>query len=147
MNAPGPIHALLYRSLATAPLTMDELRRIHAGACARNPELGVTGLLLFSGEAYVKGEGPGAFTQWLEGPEQAVRALYERIRADPRHTDVCTEAEGPARALCGVDGRLFPRWAMGLEFPEVLPATLPAFLTYYDERVGRGRRGSTTAPW
>lgn len=40
---------------------------------------GVTGILLSDGRAY---------RQVLEEPEASVLAIYERIRVDPRHTDV-----------------------------------------------------------
>jgi|GEM_PF-2772143 len=46
------------------------------------------------------------FTQLLEGPDDEVWSLYRRIRADPRHSDVCLEVCVPATE------RLLPGWSM-----------------------------------
>ena len=46
------------------------------------------------------------FAQTLEGPEATVRALFERIRRDPRHDTVEVRGEGL------VAERVFARWAM-----------------------------------
>src|SRR5205085_7022976 len=47
-----------------------------------------------------------AFAQTLEGEEHAVRELYERIAADPRHENVTILETGDVRE------RVFGRWAM-----------------------------------
>ncbi|SNS91614.1 Sensors of blue-light using FAD [Noviherbaspirillum humi] len=44
-----------------------------------NRQRGITGMLTY---------GAGSFLQTLEGPENEVLALYDRIRRDPRHCDV-----------------------------------------------------------
>ncbi len=49
----------------------------------------------------------GNFMQALEGDEGAVRGLYEKIAADPRHGGEITLQEGFA------EGRQFPDWSMG----------------------------------
>ena len=57
----------------------------------------------------------GNFMQVLEGDEEAVRGLYARIAADPRHGGEITLQEGFA------EGRQFPDWSMGfrdLDSPE-----------------------------
>ena len=57
----------------------------------------------------------GNFMQALEGEEGAVRALYERIRVDPRHGGVITLLEDHS------EERQFPDWFMGfrdLKAPE-----------------------------
>jgi len=92
------VHELIYRSRATGPFDRAEISRILATARRVNAENGVTGLLLYSDDA---------FLQVLEGEEAAVRETFGRIQADPRHAEVTVLAEG-AR-----DGRAYPDWTMG----------------------------------
>lgn len=93
-----PIHNLVYCSRGAAGVDDAEIAKIIATAQRHNPRFGITGLLVF---------GSGYFFQWLEGPQDAVQGLMNIISADPRHTSlvVLSQAEG-------VDGRLFPDWAM-----------------------------------
>ena len=97
---------LVYVSSAKALLTEQELLELLRHSRQNNAELGVTGLLLHIG---------GNFMQALEGPDEAVEALYDRIGADPRHHQVRTILRVPCTQ------RLFPDWSM--DFQEV--ATLP----------------------
>lgn len=90
---------LAYVSRATDPVGANELARISAQAAANNPGLGVTGLLMHSS---------GRFIQLLEGPPGAVGELYDRIEADPRHTDVQCVLYKPTT------DRLFADWSMGV---------------------------------
>nr|WP_255526443.1 BLUF domain-containing protein [Clavibacter sp. VKM Ac-2872] len=62
--------------------------------------------------------------QVLEGPHDAVEAVYATIEADPRHTDVrlLLDEEIPARQ--------FPQWSMG--FRTVDDATLRQVRGYDD---------------
>lgn len=46
------------------------------------------------------------YLQLLEGPEDKVRAAYQRIRQDDRHIDVVPLVER------SIDVRMFPGWAM-----------------------------------
>lgn len=57
----------------------------------------VTGALICRADIYL---------QWLEGPEAAVAAAYERIARDDRHLEIKQLIAGP------VTERLFARWAM-----------------------------------
>jgi hypothetical protein len=63
-----------------------------ARVCERdNPAAGITGALLFSNELYL---------QYLEGPQAALEALWERLARDSRHQIVwSTAGEVPARRL------------------------------------------------
>lgn len=92
-------YQVLYRSRATIPPTAADLQRLLAHAREWNAEAGITGLLLYR---------DGRYVQVLEGPEAAMRAVYARIRHDPRHTQVVTVSEGLAPA------RRFPDWRMAL---------------------------------
>lgn len=76
---PAVLSTLIYRSRASEQLTAADLSRIVKAARARNEGRWVTGILLFDGEY---------FLQMLEGPDEAVQALYERIAADARHVQV-----------------------------------------------------------
>jgi hypothetical protein len=90
---------ILYVSQAATPMDADALQDL-LGQCYRNNrERGLTGLLIYSA---------GHFIQLLEGEPVAVQTMYQRIEADPRHTNV----ELLMREL--VDQRLFDRWRMGL---------------------------------
>ncbi|OZC01725.1 BLUF domain-containing protein [Rubricoccus marinus] len=130
------LYALLYRSVATHPVGELSLRALTVRAAQRNKELGVTGVLLHGVHEHLP-EIPGAFLQWIEGPEEAVRKLFESISDDPRHQNVETIAEGPLAKLAGTNQRLFPDWDMEAGTIGELPATLAGFLTY----VRRQKRG------
>jgi hypothetical protein len=74
-----------------------QIRTILAKARTNNQETGLTGALTFNERC---------FAQVLEGADDDLEPLYEKIRRDPRHTDVKILAQSnPAR-------RLFPSWSM-----------------------------------
>lgn len=90
---------LMYRSrnLMPAATYRADLGRLFSAARSDNKAADVTGALLLSG---------GSFVQVLEGVEDVVRPLFERISADPRHDEVeLIDARAVAR-------REFGRWAM-----------------------------------
>uniref|UniRef100_UPI0032B1793D BLUF domain-containing protein n=1 Tax=uncultured Aquincola sp. TaxID=886556 RepID=UPI0032B1793D len=80
-----------------------------------NPRQGVTGVLCFSS---------GIFMQVLEGGRMAVNALYNKIVADPRHTDVVLLDYAEIRE------RRFAGWSMG---QVNLQRLNPAILLKYSE--------------
>jgi hypothetical protein len=109
----------VYTSTATRHLTDDDLAEL-LRQCARNNErTGLTGLLLHR---------DGRFMQVLEGPDDAVEAVFATIAADPRHTDV--------RQLLDeqIASRRFPAWSMG--FRSVDDATVRD-LDGYDDFLDR----------
>jgi hypothetical protein len=73
---------MLCRIIYTSRARCDEHETLALLQAARmaNARLGITGALYLS---------QGRFAQYLEGEENVVAALYERIRYDPRHTDCC----------------------------------------------------------
>lgn len=87
---------LIYRS---RPFGFDNgtLASILMNARRYNRENGITGALICRQDMYL---------QLIEGPDDAIDTLYERICADDRHTEVTLEASGP------VTQRMFPDWAM-----------------------------------
>jgi hypothetical protein len=101
---------LMYVSRAVPALDHDELLAIVRRSRADNPGLGITGVLCYSG---------GIFLQVLEGGRSAVNRLYQRIVADPRHTQV------ELLAYEEIAERRFAGWAMGqVELSRLNPALL-----------------------
>lgn len=101
------VYQILYRSQATYRPSEAQLQEMLVLARLHNARQQITGLLLYS---------EGLFVQVIEGPEEAIRALYARIQRDPRHTQVETVSEGL------LPRRQFAEWSMdfGLaEDPEV----------------------------
>ena len=92
------VFSLVYVSSATLPFSGEDLRALLATCRKNNAELGVTGMLLYK---------DGNFMQVLEGDEEAVRGLYDRIETDPRHNGEIVLQQGPA------EERQFPDWSMG----------------------------------
>ncbi len=77
----------------------EEVRGIIASSRRNNAAAGVTGALLFTNIG---------FAQVLEGPRDAVEAIFERIQPDMRHSDVTVLSFLPAAQ------RSFPAWSMAL---------------------------------
>jgi hypothetical protein len=91
---------LLYISTTRSILAAAELEEILRVSRRNNVAVGVTGLLIVGGRR---------FLQALEGPEEAVIATFERIRADPRHFAVVMLGR------TAIEERLFGSWAMGFQ--------------------------------
>jgi Sensors of blue-light using FAD len=91
--------SVTYTSLARLDLQESDLEDIHRTARERNALDGVTGLLVFNGTH---------FLQIVEGSEEAIDDLVERLRKDPRHTGF------EVRDRRKIDSRSFPDWSMEL---------------------------------
>lgn len=89
--------SLIYVSSSIKQLSDAELLDILKVSRENNSSRDITGLLLYKG---------GNFMQALEGPEETVRALYEKIEQDPRHKDVSIISTEQIQA------RQFPAWEM-----------------------------------
>jgi hypothetical protein len=89
--------SLIYASNATRLLTKDELLEILRVSHDNNARLGITGMLLYKG---------GNFMQVLEGPEEAVNEIYERIVRDMRHAGIVKLSSRP------IEERQFEKWEM-----------------------------------
>ena len=101
---------LMYASRAAESLGHEDLSAIVKKSQTHNVELGVTGVLCFSG---------GVFLQALEGGRDAVNALYNKITQDKRHHDVVllNYDEVPERRFAG--------WSMGsVNLSRINPAVL-----------------------
>jgi hypothetical protein len=94
------IFQLCYTSTAAREMERDDLVEVLRISRAKNKALGITGLLLYSGNRFV---------QLLEGDETAVRETYRRIVEDGRHEglELVFEQE--------VEERECPNWSMGFQ--------------------------------
>ncbi|MFO1328789.1 MAG: BLUF domain-containing protein [Rubrivivax sp.] len=103
---------LMYASRATAALDQEEVHSILRQSRTHNPPLGVTGVLCVCPASRI-------FLQVLEGGRSAVNALYHRIAADRRHTDV------ELLSYEEIVERRFAGWSMGqVDMSRLNPALL-----------------------
>ena len=91
---------LMYASRAAANLDHEEVAAILRKSRASNARDGVTGALCMCNNGRL-------FMQVLEGGRNAVSKCYNRIVADPRHSDVTL------LQFEEIDERRFAGWAMG----------------------------------
>lgn len=94
---PHPLRQLIYRSTSTRPAPGGDLADILVQSRMNNGLEGVSGLLLTNGKCYL---------QVLEGGPDAVAHVFDRIRADGRHTDVTILLDA------AVERRSFGGWGM-----------------------------------
>lgn len=124
-------YILLYCSQAARPLKIRDVLAIYSASQRKNPDRSITGLLTYAeSDPYAPEPEPDRFMQWLEGPEDHVKDLFQHICSDSRHEQIRVLAEGPAVAHHGHDVRLFPQWAMGINLSDTLPTSLEAFFAY-----------------
>lgn len=90
--------SLVYISFATQEMSDDDLMRILTVSRENNSKNNITGMLLYR---------EGFFIQALEGEEDTVIALYNKIAADPRHRNVILIYKNE------ITERTFSSWAMG----------------------------------
>jgi len=72
-------HELIYHSYADANITNEQINDIIEVAKANNSKHEITGCLLYHNKQFV---------QMLEGEQNEVEALFERIAQDTRHSSV-----------------------------------------------------------
>jgi hypothetical protein len=72
-------YSICYVSRTNDSLTDDELERLFDYSMQHNNERNISGILL---------EGSGNFFQVLEGNEEAVTSLYNKIEKDERHGEL-----------------------------------------------------------
>ena len=81
----GELGYLTYFSSAARLFGQSDLKRLLEISRLKNARIGITGLLLYR---------DGHFLQYLEGPEDAVQATYDRIGLDTRHKNPRIVASG-----------------------------------------------------
>ena len=90
--------SIVYVSVATKPMSEDNIVAILVQSRANNTRLGLTGALLCHRQRFI---------QILEGEEKQVLTKYRTISLDPRHRNVHVLS----REL--IEQRQFPQWTMG----------------------------------
>ena len=102
-------YQLLYQSYSLVPFEPRELDELLTRARVRNRQRGLNSVLLYTPD--------GRFLQLIEGPRDAVRALYyQHLVADPRQHQCQVLSEGPSETA-SFDGRpmdFFPAQAPDL---------------------------------
>lgn len=93
---------IVYMSAAVCPMTTEELALLLSKARKKNALLGVTGMLLYH---------EGSFLQALEGEEDVVHELYQRIERDDRHCNCAILMRS------FIDKPVFSGWSMGFVGP------------------------------
>ena len=109
---------LIYASAAVKPFSPEDLAVLLAKARKKNSSMDISGMLLYHA---------GSFLQVLEGPEDAVTALFKVIEKDPRHATV--------RVLFrdGVETGEFEEWSMGFVDTSKSAKALEGYLDYNTE--------------
>ena len=92
--------SLIYVSTSVKMMKDDELLGILKISRENNQQGDITGMLLYKG---------GNFMQVLEGPDDAVNAIFEKIKDDPRHKDVSVISREQIQV------RQFPSWEMAFQ--------------------------------
>ena len=106
---------VIYSSAAVDPFTDSALAELLALSRVNNGRLGVTGMLLYH---------EGSFLQTLEGNEDVLENLYEKIGKDKRHHRLVTLLRR------NVESRHFDQWQMGFVATKSLPKNMPGFSDY-----------------
>lgn len=89
----------LYTSRLAPHFPLTGVAQIVKQARELNAIRGITGILMFDGEN---------FSQYIEGPTDAIRALEKSLIADDRHTNFDVRAKSDDLTL-----RRFKSWSMG----------------------------------
>ncbi len=92
------LHAIAYVSSAARELSDAELAAMRSESLGHNLAAGITGVLLYC---------EGNFMQYIEGPQEAVRALFARVHASALHHQVRELMNGP------IAQREFADWRVG----------------------------------
>lgn len=89
---------LVYVSNRKLTCTQEEIDKIVASCKKNNPELGITGVLLYSDTKFI---------QLVEGESKTITSLYDKIKTDTRHANAIMISYNPIKE------RAFPSWHMG----------------------------------
>jgi hypothetical protein len=112
---------LVYISAATQHPTDQELKNLLMGARERNKRRNITGLLIYKSRT---------FMQVLEGEQQQVHELFNKIKQDPRNNGMVKLIEQP------IAKRDFAHWYMGFENLEhYSQEQLPAYVEILDNHL------------
>lgn len=113
------LFSIVYASAAIQKFSETELVDLLKISRENNIRHDITGLLLYK---------DGNFIQAIEGPEEAVVQLYQKIQEDSRHHHIITLGRQP------IPERQFPDWSMGFRNINNLPEEeLDGFSRFLDE--------------
>lgn len=113
------LYELLYSSVSTRNMQVNELLSLLHQARDKNARLGVTGLQLYR---------QCEFMQAIEGEEKVIRSLWNTIRFDERHFSARVIYEGLLQK------RGFANWSMGFQdFAEVNTANLNGYSSFLEK--------------
>ena len=111
-----------YTSTESRPLSSNDLLALLESIRAANERMQLTGLLLYR---------ENSFFQVLEGEEDVVRGVFERIKRDTRHHRVELLFEGP------IEKREFTDWSMGFVQLDGIDVTqLPGYSHFLEDGQG-----------
>jgi hypothetical protein len=108
------LRCLAYISTATDAVTEGDLLRLVASAQRFNASVSVSGLLIY---------GDQGFLQTIEGPNDAITQVFNRIVTDPAHKDIRVFVDER------ITRRLYPDWAM-LIVTDAMALTLKSMMQY-----------------
>lgn len=94
-------YQIVYYSTAAKSFNEDELVDLLVTANRHNKLKNITGCLVYAN---------GRFVQLLEGERADVLEIFEKIKKDPRHTNIIVKVE------MSVNEKLFPEWFMAFKF-------------------------------
>lgn len=94
------MHHIIYGSRAVRPFSDEDLLTLLLQARSHNLLHDISGALVYSN---------GQFMQVIEGDQQALADLYERLLRDPRHTQLVKYADK------AIAGRSFSEWSMAFQ--------------------------------
>ena len=119
------MHQIIYVSAATHLFSDQELLDLLSHSRESNQRCGVTGMLLYK---------EGDFMQVIEGEQDVIRRLFERISLSKRHSMVTVLADAP------VQERAFADWSMGFRnlSPQDVSQT-PGFTDFLNRRLIESR--------
>lgn len=108
---------LIYSSRGSKPYSAGELRKLLAISRRNNLRVDVTGMLLYH---------EGTFLQVLEGEEQDVIKVFERIQQDERHEEILLLQRKE------IEERSFDGWEMGFcdTADELVRRDFPGFTAF-----------------
>lgn len=94
------LYQLVYLSSSTGQYSPEDLKEILSVSRRNNSAINVTGLLLYH---------DGNIIQFLEGEEDSINSLYDRIARDVRHKGILPLLRRK------IDRRDFGTWSMGFK--------------------------------
>ena len=136
INQSDLVHCVYCSASTKTPLSSAELESLLAECRLKNSKADITGILLYQN---------GSFFQVLEGADNAVQALFQKISLDKRHHQT------KKIIFESIATRSFAAWTMG--FPKITAkelATIPGLNDFFHHgksyvEIGEGRAKSLLA--